>query len=115
WHGRSFHGHFTHLPDPFLKVNQRRFVFTVSQLRTGHGHFNKYLVNIPTAEVTSEECPCGAARQTPDHPLYDYINFNVQRQTLVANCSSTHSNMQLHHINLLYNSKIVGHLEVFLK
>ena len=114
-HGRSFAGHFTHFPDPFLKVNKRQFVSTISQLRTGHGYFNTYLARVSTERAEQEGCSCGAEQQTPDHLLYDCTNFKEQRKELLKECATTHSNTPLRHINLLYDRKAIRHLEAYLR
>lgn len=113
--GKHFQGGFTPHPDAILKTNQRLFVATVCQMRTGHGHFNSYLINIPKSGITTTACKCGSRYQTPYHLLYECSSFKEARRELANSCSPGYSNTPLHHINLLYNSKTVQYLQEFLK
>jgi len=60
----------------------RHTAATITQLRTGHGHFNTYLVRIPSSDVTSERCGCGASHQNPEHLLLRCKHFATQRKTM---------------------------------
>jgi hypothetical protein len=81
--GKHYSGRFKKKPDSFFFSNNRKLVSAITQLRTGHGHFNSYLHGIPSADVVSSLCSCSAGEhQTPRHLILSCHHNREARKAL---------------------------------
>jgi hypothetical protein len=81
--GKHYSGRFQKKPDSFFFTNNRKLVSAITQLRTGHGHFNSYLHGIPSADVVSSLCSCSAGEhQTPRHLILSCHHNREARKAL---------------------------------
>jgi ribonuclease HI len=81
-HGKSYRGSPTTSLRKIIATFDRAVASTITQLRTGHGHFNTYLVRIPSSGVVSQRCGCGASHQSPEHLLMRCKIFARERKTM---------------------------------
>ena len=81
-HGKSYSGQPKGTVHKVVSKFSRKAASTITQLRTGHGHFNSYLAGIPSSGVISKKCSCGTPNQDPRHLLLLCRNFKTERREM---------------------------------
>jgi hypothetical protein len=81
--GREYFGHFPSKPDKIFQTYNWTLISTATQLRTGHGYFNRYLSKIPTSNVEDTGCSCsGSPPQTPAHLILRFPQHAKARMVM---------------------------------
>jgi hypothetical protein len=81
-HGRSYHGFPSLRLSDFYRSQPRGNTSQMIGIRTGHGYFRSYLARIPSSKIATEDCFCGAARQTPKHLLLECKLYKQGREKM---------------------------------
>lgn len=104
---------------PKLKRNKNfakfsnKFVSALTQLRTGHGYFNNYLIRIPNSGVLNKNCLCRNTPQTPKHLIMECQFYKKEREVLKEELKSKNKK-QFDYNYLLFNKDGMILLEKFL-
>jgi ribonuclease HI len=77
---------------PKWKINTKigkKIWSTYIQLKTGHGYFNSYLINIPDSEIQEKRCFCNRfSIQNPTHLLLECKKYITERKEMFKNIQS---------------------------
>ena len=111
---REYHNTYKRTPDDIFLTNNRILISTVTQLRSGHGHFNSYLTINPNNNVDSDQCHCpGRPPQTPGHLLLSCKLYRKERAVIDYTLSRTrHPKLKL--AKLLHDKENYNNLTTFL-
>ena len=87
--GKNYKGPFKTKPDKTFQNNNKNYVATVTQLRTGCGYFNSYLSMNPKCEVKTKyySCKQGGIRDA-EHIITKCRRHTKERKILSESCTS---------------------------